>query len=136
MINSNAFGASAPRTEANASTAPVHFNDALRDCESQAGAALLRVAASSVEEQYACFTTTGSNLHNLTLRTPIRSYAVIWPDGFVYRPGMRSSRWHTHAGGFYLGDSQCVNATRMWLASLYASKERKTRAPKAKSKAG
>ncbi len=42
----------------------------------------------------------------LTLRTPIRSYAVIWPDRFwVYRPGMRSSRWHTRAGGFYFGDN-------------------------------
>jgi hypothetical protein len=41
----------------------------------------------------------------------------------------------TH-GGFYLGDSQWVNATNMWLASLYASKERKTLALKAKSKVG
>jgi hypothetical protein len=47
------------------------------------------------------------------------------PDGFwEYRPGITS--W----------DSQCVNATSMWLASLYASKERKMHAVKAKSRAG
>ncbi len=72
----------------------------------------------------------------LTLRTPIRPYAVVGrglgvPVGNEKLPGGTP-----HAGGFYFGIIQCVNTTSIWLALLYASKERRRHAPKAKSKAG
>ena len=73
----------------------------------------------------------------LTLRTPLRSYAFIGlmglgvPDGNDETPGDAQTR-----GLLVLGTIECMSITNMWPAPLFASKEQRRHAPKAKSKAG
>jgi hypothetical protein len=69
----------------------------------------------------------------LTLRTPMRSYLLDRMGLAVTdREWEAPNGAHTRA---YFGDNP-VNTTNMWRAPLYASKERKTPAPKVRSKAG
>ena len=72
----------------------------------------------------------------LNPRTPISLYAVIGRMGLGVPVGNEKLPVAHTRGGFYFGIIQCVNTASIWLALLYASKERKTAAPKAKSKAG
>ena len=70
----------------------------------------------------------------LTLRTPIRSYAVIGRMDLGVPAGNEALPSHTR--GLFLGTIECVRITNMWLEPLFASKERRRHAPKGKSKAG
>ena len=72
----------------------------------------------------------------LTFRTPIRSYAVIGQMGLGVPAGNEKLAVTHTRRAFILGRIECVNTTSIWLASLNASEERKTPAPKAKNKAG
>jgi hypothetical protein len=64
----------------------------------------------------------------LTLRTPMRSYAVIWvyPQGF---------RWHTHAGALF-GDNSMDEYNEYVARAAVCEQRAKTPAAKMKSKAG